>query len=118
MAQLSGTAARSTSHNPAAFVAGVLLATALMATVVILALALGVDVKLRGGAIAPQPGLVAPKVIVVAPHAGVGPYDGRIDPIERGYIFRKATSFGLPPEHAPDAPAAGGDIPRSHLVPR
>jgi hypothetical protein len=118
MAQLSGTAARSTSHSPAAFVAGVLLATALMATVVILALALGVDVKFRGGAIAAQPGVVTPNGVVTAPHAGVSPYDGRLDPIERGYIFRRAISIGLPPQHAPDAPAAGSDIPRSHLVPR
>lgn len=117
MAQLGGTAARSTSSSPAAFVAGVLLATALMATVIILALALGVDVKLRDAAAAAQPRVGAPNVVVTPPHAGVSPYDGRLDPIERGYIFRKATSVGRLPQIAPDAPAVGGGM-RYQSVPR
>jgi hypothetical protein len=118
MAQLSGTAARSISHTPAAFVAGVLLATTLMATAIILALAVGIDVKVRDGAAAAQHGVSAPNVVVSAPRAGVSPDDGRLDPIERGYIFRRGTSIGLPPQNAPDAPAVGVGMPRYQLVPR
>ena len=47
-----------------------------MATVVILALALGVNVGLRDGATAARAGAVAP----------AGTYDGRLDPIEQNYI--------------------------------
>jgi hypothetical protein len=117
MAQLSGTAARSSARTPAAFVAGVLLATALMATVIILAVALGVDVKFGDGAVAAQP-KVAPNVVVTVPRTRVSPDDGRLDPIERGYIFRRATSEGRLPQTMPDAPAAGNEVPRYQLVPR
>jgi hypothetical protein len=76
MAQHIGTAGRSVSNSPSAFLAGTLLAVATMATVIVLALALGVSVQLRDGAAAGRPAALTP----------VGTYDGRLDPIENAYI--------------------------------
>jgi hypothetical protein len=105
MAQLTGTAGRSASHTPAAFVAGTLLASAVMATGIVLALALGVNVELRDEA--------------AAPRAGVTIYDGRLDPIEADYIRRGHQAPGYAPE--PSAPAnpspLRGGIPHHQRVP-
>jgi hypothetical protein len=127
MAQLSG-AARSTSHVPVAFAAGTLLATAVIATGIILALALGVDVELRDGAAAAQPGALAPDAPIsvprVAPRPGVSTYDGRLDPIERDYIRGIQTGKGFHPRYVAEPPAPAdpwqphGELPRNQLVPR
>ena len=119
MAQLTGTAGRSASHVLAAFVAGTLLATAVLATGIILALALGLD----GSSSTPRAGVTTYdgrldpieteyiRRVPSAPRAGVTTYDGRLDPIETEYIRR---SHSVAP--ADSAPLRGG-LPRYHLVP-
>ena len=79
MAQHTGTADRSSAPAPAAFLAGSLFAVAAMATIIILALALGMSVTLREGAATAGAGKAPPA-------AGVSTYDGRLDPIEADYI--------------------------------
>jgi hypothetical protein len=125
MAQIIGTAGRSAPRSPAAFFAGTLLATAVIATGIILALALGVDVEVRDeattapAAIGPNPGLSAPPVF--APRAGVSIYDGRLDPIEAGYIRQSHSGALAAPRTVQEAPADSslhrGGIPRQMRVP-
>jgi hypothetical protein len=144
MAQLTGTAGRPTSHTPAAFIAGTLFAVATIATVVILALALGLKVEVRDDATAAQAGAVAPASTydgrldpieaayiqgartgaASAPLAGVASDDGRLDPIEQAYIDgahvgMRAGAVSVPtgsPSIEQSLPRSGQ--PRTQLVPR
>ena len=115
MAQLTGTAGRSASHTPREFVAGVLLATAVIVTGIILALALGVELQLRDD-------VTAAPAAVSAPGAGSNRYDGRLDPIEADYIRRSHSGAFPAPRYVP-APAPEislpprGGLPRIQLVP-
>ena len=144
MAQHIGTAGRSGSNSPAAFLAGTLLAVATMATVIVLALALGVSVEIREGAAAAQPRALTPSTTydghldpiedayingahagaVSAPRLGVSIYDGRLDPIEQTYIRGAHSGQGSAPGSVPHQPAAAdhswtqNGLPRYQLVPR
>ena len=114
MAQLTGTAGRSVSHTREGFLAGLLLATAVIATGIILALALGVELQLRDVTAAPA--------AISAPGAGSNGYDGRLDPIEADYIRRSHSGAFPAPRYVPEpAPANStplrGVPPRIQLVP-
>ena len=136
MAQHVGTAGRSVSNSPAAFLAGTLFAVATMATVIVLALALGMHVQLRGSATATRAydGRIDPienayirrahSGTVAVPRVGVATYDGRLDPIEQAYI----DGLQARPRTGPLSVAAGSPSigrswpqdgqPQTHLVPR
>ena len=126
MTQLTGTAGRTASHTPGGFVAGTLLTAAVMATGIILALALG----LEGPSSAPRAGVstydgrLDPierdyiRQVPFAPRAGVSTYDGRLDPIESDYIRQfGARLSSLDPERSTPGTSHGGTT-RYQLVPR
>jgi hypothetical protein len=139
MAQQIGTAGRSSTNSPAAFLAGSLLAVATMGTVLILALALGVSVALPDAAARDAaPG----RVVVQATGGGIeytgipytpahaGPLDpssisvpDRLDPIELDYIRHAqvghggvSSSVSVPPTTV--APSRQQEIRRNHLAAR
>ena len=135
MAQHIGTVGRSHSNSPVAFLAGSLLAVATMATVIVLAMALGVSVQLRDGATAAQAGAALPAAIdtsrldpieqayIKSTHAGTAaaprpvfkPYDSSIDAMEQINIDAARTSAGAilgDPSFREDT------LPRLQLVPR
>jgi hypothetical protein len=139
MAQQIGTAGRSSTNSPAAFLAGSLLAVATMGTVLILALALGVSVALPDAA---ARGAAPGRVVVHASGGGIEytgvPYTPeharpldpssvsipeRLERIELDYIrhaqrgYRSvSSSVGVPSTTA--SPWRQQAIPRNHLVPR
>jgi hypothetical protein len=88
-----------------------------MATAIILALALGLDVRVGNdvttapGAVAPHPVLSTPPM--AAPRPGVSTYDGRLDPLEVQYLRRSHSGAKAP---ADSSPVRHG-LPRYHLVP-
>ena len=108
MAQLTGTAGRSASHTPREFLAGVLLATAVIVTGIILALALGVELQLRDVTAAPA--------AISAPGAGSNRYDGRLDPIEADYIRRSHSGAFPAPRYVPEPAPANPSPHRDEMI--
>ena len=116
IAASSAAAGRSTSKT-SAFVAGGLFATALLASAIAVAIALGATVMLPGQPAEPGAVLSVPS----SPAAGEL-YNGPLDPAERDYI-RRAHSAPRPaaagePYNGPLDPVERDYIRRAHSVPR
>ena len=131
MAQLTGMAGRSRSHTPA-FVAATLFVVAAMATVILLALALSMNVGLRDGVTTAPAGAIAPvttddgrldaieDAYIKAAHlgstpasrAGVTAYDGRLDAIEQTYIDDARTGWAATRPASVESPASDSSAPQ------